>query len=105
MKVKRSKFFWDVLLMRNGIEQGKGSGKPGFSRGGSIETDGFQGAQRRSLSPYPLKRKTLRMVGEFLCTKYFDVYPKLSTTTLSFEMPHSSITPFIASINPFVPTT
>ena len=33
-----------------GIKQGKGSGKHGFSRGGSIETARFQGAKRREIS-------------------------------------------------------
>ncbi len=32
--------------LASNIAAGKGSGKPGFSRSGSIETTGFQGAER-----------------------------------------------------------
>jgi hypothetical protein len=38
------------------FEPGKGSGKREFSRGGSIETDGFQGAKRRSHPSLPTIR-------------------------------------------------
>jgi hypothetical protein len=57
LKIVNTPLQRSVFLYALHLEAGKGSGKTGFSRGGSIETERFQGAKRPTMDSEKIKKR------------------------------------------------